>query len=39
MAAIRAVDQGEAGRSFNLGYGDWGFGDFVDYAYDETANP
>ncbi len=39
MAAIRAVDQGEAGRSFNLGYGDWGFGDFTDYAYDETANP
>ena len=39
MAAIRAVDQGEAGRSFNLGYGDWGFGDFAEYAYDETANP
>ena len=39
MDAIRTVDQGEAGRSFHLGYGDWGFGDFVDYAYDETANP
>ena len=39
MAAIRAVDQGEAGRSFNLGYGDWGFGDFTDYAYDETVDP
>ena len=39
MDAIRAVDQGEAGRSFKLGYGDWGFGDFTDYAYDETVDP
>lgn len=37
MAAIRAIDLGEGGRSFNLRYGDMNFGAFQDYPYDPTA--
>lgn len=39
MAAIRAIDQGEAGRSFNISYGNWDFGSFQDYTYDHTFTP
>lgn len=39
MAAIRAIDRGDAGRSFNLSYGNWGFGNFQDYTYDHTYEP
>ncbi len=39
MEAIRAVDRGNAGRSFNLSYGNWGFGNFQDYTYDHTYTP
>lgn len=39
MEAIRAVDMGEAGRSFNIPYGDWGFGNFADYTYDHSFTP
>lgn len=37
MAAIRAIDLGEGGRSFNLRYGDMNFGAFQDYPYHPTA--
>ena len=36
MEAIRAIDRGDAGRSFNLSYGNWGFGNFQDYTYEHT---
>jgi len=39
MAAIRAIDLGDAGRSFNIPYGDWGFGSFVDYTYEHSYTP
>lgn len=39
MSAIRAIDLGDAGRSFNLSYGNWGFGNFQDYTYDHTYEP
>ena len=39
MAAIRAIDRGDAGRSFNLQYGNWGFGNFQDYNYNHTFTP
>ena len=39
MEAIRAIDHGDAGRSFNLSYGNWGFGNFQDYTYDHTYTP
>ena len=39
MAAIRAIDLGDAGRSFNISYGDWNFGNFQDYTYDHTYTP
>ena len=39
MEAIRAIDLGDAGRSFNIQYGNWGFGNFVDYEYDHTFTP
>ena len=39
MAAIRAIDLGDAGRSFNISYGDWSFGNFQDYTYDHTYTP
>ena len=39
MAAIRNIDQGNAGRSFNISYGDWNFGNFQDYTYDHTYIP
>ena len=39
MTAIRAIDRGEAGRSFNISYGDWNFGNFQDYTYDHTYTP
>lgn len=39
MAAIRAIDRGEAGRSFNISYGNWNFGNFQDYSYDHTYTP
>lgn len=39
MEAIRAIDRGDAGRSFNLSYGNWGFGNFQDYTYDHTYTP
>ena len=39
MAAIRAIDQGEAGRSFNISYGTWTFGNFQDYTYEHTYEP
>lgn len=39
MAAIRNIDCGDSGRSFNLNYGNWGFGNFSDYTYDHTFTP
>lgn len=39
MAAIRAIDRGNAGRSFNLAYGNWTFGNFQDYTYYHTFTP
>jgi diketogulonate reductase-like aldo/keto reductase len=39
MSAIRAIDLGDAGRSFNISYGDWNFGNFQDYTYDHTYTP
>ena len=39
MSAIHAIDRGDAGRSFNLSYGNWGFGNFQDYTYDHTYEP
>ena len=39
MEAIRAIDLGDAGRSFNIQYGNWGFGNFVDYEYEHTFTP
>jgi hypothetical protein len=39
MEAIRAIDRGDAGRSFRLGYGNYGFGNFQDYTYDHTFTP
>ena len=39
MEAIRAIDRGNSGRSFNLSYGNRGFGNFQDYTYDHTYTP
>lgn len=39
MAAIRAIDRGDAGRSFNISYGNWNFGNFQDYTYEHTYTP
>lgn len=39
MEAIRAIDRGDAGRSFRLGYGNNGFGNFQDYTYNHTFTP
>jgi len=40
MTAIRGIDQGDAGRSFNLQYGNYNFfGNFQDYTYDHTFTP
>ena len=39
MEVIRAIDRGEAGRSFNISYGNWGFGNFQDYTYNHTYEP
>lgn len=39
MAEIHAIDRGDAGRSFNIPYGNWNFGDFQDYTYDHTYTP
>ena len=39
MVAFRAIDQGESGRSFNISYGTWTFGNFQDYTYDHTYEP
>ena len=40
MAAIRAIDLGDAGRSFNIQYGTYNFfGNFQDYTYDHTYTP
>jgi len=39
MAAIRAIDRGESGRSFNIGYGNSGFGNFQDYTYNHSYTP
>lgn len=39
MAAIRALDRGDAGRSFHISYGNWNFGTFQDYAYNHTYTP
>jgi len=39
MTAIRAIDRGNEGRSFNLSYGNWGFGTFQDYTYNHTFTP
>lgn len=39
MEAIRAIDRGDAGRSFNIQYGNWGFGNFQDYTYEHTFTP
>ena len=39
MTAIRDIDRGDAGRSFNIQYGNWGFGNFVDYTYDHEFTP
>lgn len=40
MTAIRAIDLGEAGRSFNIQYGNYNFfGNFQDYTYDHTFTP
>ena len=37
--AIEAIDRGDTGRSFNLGYGNNGFGNFQDYTYNHTYTP
>ena len=40
MTAIRAIDLGDAGRSFNIQYGTYNFfGNFQDYTYDHTYTP
>lgn len=39
MSAIRAIDLGDAGRSFNISYGNGNFGNFQDYTYDHTYTP
>ncbi|MBQ3633526.1 MAG: aldo/keto reductase [Paludibacteraceae bacterium] len=39
MAAIRGIDRGNAGRSFNIGYGNYSFGNFQDYTYDHEYTP
>ena len=39
MTAIRGIDRGNSGRSFNLGYGNNGFGNFQDYTYNHTFTP
>ncbi len=39
MAAIRAIDRGDAGRSFRISYGNWNFGNFQDYTYEHTFTP
>ena len=39
MTAIRGIDRGNSGRSFNLGYGNNGFGNFQDYTYNHTYTP
>lgn len=39
MEAIRAIDMGDAGRTFNIQYGNWSFGNFVDYEYEHTYTP
>lgn len=39
MAAIRAIDRGDAGRSFRIQYGNWNFGNFQDYTYEHTFTP
>ena len=40
MTDIRAIDLGEAGRSFNIQYGNYNFfGNFQDYTYDHTYTP
>lgn len=39
MEAIRAIDRDDAGRSFRLGYGNNGFGNFQDYTYNHTFTP
>lgn len=37
MKDIRAINT--ENRSFNLSYGDWGFGNFSDYTYEHTYVP
>ncbi|MBP6663079.1 MAG: aldo/keto reductase [Paludibacter sp.] len=39
MSAIRAIDLGNAGRSFNISYGNSNFGNFQDYTYNHTYTP
>lgn len=39
MAVIRAIDRGDAGRSFRIQYGNWNFGNFQDYTYEHTYTP
>ncbi len=39
MAAIRAIDRGDAGRSFRISYGNWNFGNFQDYTYEHIYTP
>ncbi len=39
MSVIRAIDLGDAGRTFNISYGNWNFGTFQDYTYDHTYMP
>ena len=39
MSAIRAIDRGNAGRSFNISYGNGYFGNFQDYTYNHTYTP
>ncbi len=39
MAAIRAIDRGDAGRSFRISYGNWNFGNFLDYTYEHIYTP
>lgn len=39
MSAIRDIDRGEAGRSFNIPYGNGTFGAFQDYSYNHTFTP
>ena len=39
MTTIRGIDRGNSGRSFNLGYGNNGFGNFQDYTYNHTFTP